>query len=91
LTLVSPKRRKVCPVRFTPFGTALIAVSFGLALGGCSDPPGIAPLAGPPGEMPTLQPLEGLLPEPSPRDDPAPALAARAAGLRARAAAIGTP
>lgn len=46
---------------------------------------------GPPGPPPALQPLEGLLPQPSTRTDPAPALAARAADLQTRASAIGTP
>ena len=44
--------------------------------------------AGPP---PSLLPLDGLLPEAAPAADPSPALSARAAALRARAAAIGTP
>jgi hypothetical protein len=48
-------------------------------------------MEGPTGPPPSLQPLQGLLPEASATVDPAPALTARAAALRARAAAIGAP
>jgi hypothetical protein len=71
--------------------TALAALCTCLALSACTDFPEVAAMDGPPGPPPTLQPLEGILPEASPRDDPAPALAARSASLKARAAAIGTP
>jgi hypothetical protein len=69
----------------------LIHVCLCLALSACAEFPEIAAMEGPPGPPPALQPLEGILPEPSTREDPAPDLAARAAVLRARAAAIGTP
>jgi len=71
--------------------TALGAVCVCLTLGACADFPEVEAMEGPPGPPPALVPLEGILPEASPRDDPALDLAARSASLKARAAAIGTP
>jgi hypothetical protein len=67
------------------------ATALCLGLSGCAEFPEVAKMEGPPGPPPSLQPLQGLLPEASPNVDPAPALAGRAAALRAKAAAIGTP
>lgn len=58
---------------------------------GCAEFPEVAAMEGPPGQPPALQPLEAVLPEAATGVDPAPALSARAADLRIRAAAIGAP
>jgi hypothetical protein len=67
------------------------AVCAALFLSACSSFPDVATLEGPAGPPPPLLPLEGLLPEPLPQTDPAPALTARADALRARAAVVGAP
>jgi hypothetical protein len=61
-----------------------------LALFGCTEFPEVVANEGPAGPPAELQPLDGLLPEGPGSDDPAPALKARAARLKARAA-IGAP
>ena len=69
----------------------LVAATFCIAMSGCIKIPVVAEADVSPGPPPALLPLDGLLPDDAARDDPAPALAARSASLKARAAAIGTP
>ena len=69
----------------------LLLASLCLATCGCTAFPEVAKIEGPASPVPALQPLEGLLPDAAAPADPAPALAARAADLQTRAAAIGTP
>ncbi|MBY0350225.1 hypothetical protein [Tabrizicola sp.] len=61
------------------------------ALAACAPFPGLDAPGPDTGSPPTLLPMEELLGQAqSPGDDPGPALAARAARLKARSAAIGT-
>ncbi|MGL6208883.1 MAG: hypothetical protein ACRC14_03530 [Paracoccaceae bacterium] len=64
---------------------------FCLFVAACAEFPEVARMEDAVGPPPALQPLDGLLPDAGITADPAPALAARAATLRARALAIGAP
>ena len=68
-----------------------VAAGLCLCLAACAEFPEVARMEGAAGPPPTLQPMDGLLPDAGLASDPAPALAARAAALRARAVAIGAP
>jgi hypothetical protein len=72
-------------------GSGIVPAGLCLCLAACADFPEVATMDGAAGPPPTLQPLDGLLPDAEITTDPAPALGARAAALRSRASAIGAP
>jgi hypothetical protein len=86
-----PKVSRFLPGHLSAPVKAIVAAGLCLCLAACADFPEVAQMDGPVGPPPTLQPLDGLLPEADVTTDPALALAARAAALQSRASVIGAP